>query len=125
MDFARLFTSRLQSLANLFPVLALTGARQARKTTLLRAAFPGHNYVSLDLPSMAEQAELNPGDFLSAWPPPLLIDEVQYAPALFRMILSTIACRWVGWAHRRPGMAKKAGSAARIGMLGNGLWWKP
>jgi len=84
MDFARLLSSRLQSLASLFPALVLTGARQAGKTTLLRAAFPGHRYVSLDLPSMAEQAELNPGDFLSAWPPPLLIDEVQYAPALFR-----------------------------------------
>ena len=41
-----------------------------------------------------------------------------------RMIATTIACRWVGWAQGRPGMAKNAGSAARIGVSGNGLWWK-
>jgi hypothetical protein len=40
-------------------------------------------------------------------------------------MIATIACRWVGWAQGRPGMAKNAGSAARIGVPGNGLWWKP
>jgi hypothetical protein len=84
MDFVRKYSAVLAALLELFPVLVLTGARQSGKTTLLRSAFPGYRYVSLDLPSMAEQAELNPAEFLGAWPPPLLIDEVQYAPALFR-----------------------------------------
>ncbi len=38
-----------------------------------------------------------------------------------QMIATTVACRWVGWAQGRPGMAKNAGSAARIGVPGNGL----
>jgi hypothetical protein len=41
------------------------------------------------------------------------------------MIATTIACRWVGWAQGRPGMAKKAGFTARIGVARSGLWWKP
>ncbi len=71
-------------LSKLTPILVLTGARQSGKTTLLRSIFPEHRYVGLDLPSVAEQAERSPDQFLAAKPPPLLIDEVQYAPGLFR-----------------------------------------
>jgi predicted AAA+ superfamily ATPase len=46
--------------------------------------FPDHGYVSLDLPSEAEQAELDPAGFLARHPAPLIVDEVQYAPKLFR-----------------------------------------
>jgi len=41
-------------------------------------------YVSLDLPSQAEEANLDPQSFLGKFPPPVIIDEVQYAPDLFR-----------------------------------------
>lgn len=40
--------------------------------------------MSLDLPSEAAQAEGDPEAFLARHPEPLIIDEVQYAPALFR-----------------------------------------
>lgn len=66
------------------PVVVVTGARQAGKTALVRRLFPELELVSLDLPSEAEQAERDPGAFLTRHPPPLIIDEVQYAPALFR-----------------------------------------
>jgi predicted AAA+ superfamily ATPase len=46
------------------PVVVLTGARQTGKTSLVRRLFPTHHYVSLDLPSEAEQAELDPSSFL-------------------------------------------------------------
>jgi predicted AAA+ superfamily ATPase len=69
-----------------FPVVILTGARQTGKTTLLRSAFPGHRYTSLDLPSDAALAELAPADFFGQHPAPVVIDEVQYAPGLFRHI---------------------------------------
>jgi predicted AAA+ superfamily ATPase len=46
--------------------------------------FPNHAFVSLDLPGEAEQGEKEPGTFLQRHPPPVLIDEVQYAPGLFR-----------------------------------------
>src|SRR6185437_347569 len=41
---------------------------------------------SLDLPVEAEQAEKEPETFLRRHPPPVLIDEVQYAPGLFRYL---------------------------------------
>ena len=42
------------------PVVVLTGARQTGKTALVRRLFPEHAYVTLDLPSEAEQAESEP-----------------------------------------------------------------
>lgn len=86
MHYSRLLGCRLLELSRVTPVLVLTGARQSGKTTLLRSLFPGHRYVSLDLPSVAEQAERSPDSFLAANPPPLLVDEVQYAPKLFRYL---------------------------------------
>jgi uncharacterized protein len=62
----------------------LTGARQVGKTTLLRSLFPDYRYVSLDLLQDAEQAEHAPEEFLRRFSPPVVIDEVQYAPKIFR-----------------------------------------
>lgn len=72
------------------PVVVLTGARQTGKTSLLRRMFPKHGFVSLDLPSEAEQAEKDPASFLLRHPPPLIVDEVQYAPALFRHLKAAV-----------------------------------
>jgi predicted AAA+ superfamily ATPase len=66
------------------PVVVLTGARQTGKTSLVKRLFPTHHYVSLDLPSEAEQAELDPSAFLARHPAPLIVEEVQYAPGLLR-----------------------------------------
>lgn len=71
-------------LSRAFPALILTGARQTGKTSLLRRLFPEYHYVSLDLRIVAEQAEESPESFLRDYPPPVVIDEVQYAPGLFR-----------------------------------------
>ena len=71
-------------------MIVLTGARQAGKTTALRAIFSEYSYVSLDLPSQAEQAERDPESFLSAFPAPVIIDEVQYAPGLFRHVKAVV-----------------------------------
>ncbi len=75
---------RLRQAARTRPVVVLTGARQTGKTSTLRRLFPQHHLVSLDLPTEAEQAEKEPAAFLRRHPPPVIIDEVQYAPALFR-----------------------------------------
>jgi len=87
---ARNFEARLLKAAGQFPSLVLTGPRQAGKTTLLRHMFPEHAYVSLDLPSTAESAESDPDSFFKAHPPPVLVDEIQYAPRLFRHIKALI-----------------------------------
>lgn len=73
-----------------YPVVALVGARQTGKTTLLRRLLPGYSYVTLDVPSVAELAEHDPALFFSLHPPPILIDEVQYAPGLFRHIKARV-----------------------------------
>ncbi len=64
----------------------LTGARQTGKTSTFRRLFPQHEFVSLDLPTEAEQAEKEPQSFLRQHPAPVIIDEVQYAPGLFRYL---------------------------------------
>lgn len=76
--------SRLLRSAKTRPVIVLTGARQTGKTSTFRRLFPYYAFVSLDLPTEAEQAEKEPGTFLSRHAPPAIIDEVQYAPSLFR-----------------------------------------
>jgi len=75
---------RLLRSARTRPVVVLTGARQTGKTSTLLRLFPNHGFVSLDLPSEAEQAEKEPREFLRRHPAPVIIDEVQYAPGLFR-----------------------------------------
>ncbi len=74
----------MRRLARHFPAVVVTGARQTGKTTLLTRLFPDYNYVSLDLPAEAQLAEEDPQTFLIRHPAPLLVDEVQYAPKLFR-----------------------------------------
>ncbi len=91
--FARALTPRLRRAARHFPVVVLTGARQTGKTTLLRATFPKHAYVTLDVPSEAAAAERDPESFLARHPPPLLVDEVQYAPGLFRHVKRVVDAR--------------------------------
>ena len=90
MFIARNIAAPLRMLAEHFPVVALTGGRQTGKTTLMRQTFAGLNYVSLDLPSLADKAEHSPAAFLEEFPPPLIIDEVQYAPGLFRHLKQVV-----------------------------------
>jgi uncharacterized protein len=84
MWIPRAIEPKLRHLATTRPVVVLTGARQTGKTSTLQRLFPGHAFVSLDLPSEAEQAEKEPRVFLQRHRPPVVLDEIQYAPALFR-----------------------------------------
>ena len=90
MKFNRALANRIKDLAKAFPAIVVTGSRQVGKTTLLRELFPEHQYISLDLPSEANRAELEPSSFLHHDGRGLLIDEVQYAPKLFRHIKAAI-----------------------------------
>jgi uncharacterized protein len=64
-------------------VVVLTGVRQTGKTSTFRHLFRDYAFVGLDLPTEAEQAEKEPDRFLQRHPAPVIIDEVQYAPASF------------------------------------------
>ena len=68
------------------PALLLTGARQTGKSSLLNKLFPEHSYVTLDIPFNAKQASEGGQFFLESHGTPLIIDEIQYAPELFRQI---------------------------------------
>ncbi|OGT21738.1 MAG: ATPase [Gammaproteobacteria bacterium RBG_16_57_12] len=70
-----------------FPVVLVTGARQVGKTTLLqRAAGEQLGYVTLDDPLVLGLARDDPALFMQRFPPPVLIDEIQYAPQLLPYI---------------------------------------
>ena len=90
MLYKRIISDKLYQLAQNFPAVVLTGARQVGKTTLLKEMFPDHSYVSLDSYQNADLAENNPQRFLSQFPRPVVIDEVQYAPKLFRHLKQVI-----------------------------------
>lgn len=79
---------RIKELARVYPVVLLTGARQTGKTTLLREHFPEAVFQTLDLPSIAYEAEQNGIGFLGSFTgaQQVVLDEVQYAPALFRSL---------------------------------------
>ena len=93
MWIPRYLETRLIASARTRPVVVLTGARQTGKTSTLRRLFPAHSFVSLDLPTEAEQAEREPAAFLARHPAPVIIDEVQYAPALFRHLKVAVDAR--------------------------------
>lgn len=70
-----------------FPSLIVTGPRRSGKTTLLRHLFSKtHRYVSLDEPDIRLMAVKEPRLFLENYPPPVIIDEIQYAPELFSFL---------------------------------------
>jgi hypothetical protein len=74
-----------------FPVIMVTGPRQSGKTTLLqhlgkRDRKEGRRFVSLDDLDMRRLAREDPKLFIASFPPPLGIDEFQYAPELLSYI---------------------------------------
>ena len=71
-----------------FPAVLVTGPRQVGKTTMLQKLMEGtdRKYVSLDDLNERSLAKNDPELFLQAHKPPVLIDEVQYAPELFPYI---------------------------------------
>ncbi len=76
-----------QPLTQLF---SLTGPRQAAKQPCcalwLRKKNIGREYVTLDDLTVRDMAKNDPALFLQLHKPPVLIDEVQYAPELFTYI---------------------------------------
>lgn len=87
MYYERTIESVVRSVSETFPVLLVTGPRQVGKSTLLdKMAAPERKRVSLDNPTIRMLAKTDPELFLQRYAPPVLIDEVQYAPELFPYI---------------------------------------
>jgi predicted AAA+ superfamily ATPase len=83
MYAARTLERFLVKASRQLPVLLVTGPRQVGKTTVLQHLRKGRRaYVTLDDPALALLAGEEPALFLERFPPPVLIDEIQYAPGL-------------------------------------------
>ena len=80
---ARKALTTILELAKGYPFIALTGPRQAGKTTLSRMAFPDKPYVSLEDPDSREFAASDPRRFLARYPDGAILDEAQRSPELF------------------------------------------
>ena len=77
--------------SELFPVVMVTGPRQVGKTTMLQTLMDDRrNYVSLDSRINRDMAVNEPELFLQRHPPPVLIDEFQYAKELLPYIKSYV-----------------------------------
>ena len=72
-----------------FKSILITGARQTGKTKMIKELFPDKKYVLIDDPFIEDQANSNPNMFMMLNPPPVIYDEVQRAPDLFRYIKTT------------------------------------
>ena len=75
-------------MSEFFKAVLVTGARQTGKTTMLRHLAQGQDrtYVSLDDFFARQLAQTDPVLFFQTYEPPVIIDEVQYAPQLFEQI---------------------------------------
>ncbi|MHB1406491.1 MAG: ATP-binding protein [Desulfitobacteriaceae bacterium] len=72
--------------SKMFPAVLITGARQVGKTTLLKHMRGDIPYLTLDDPILLQSAIEEAGSFFKATPPPVIVDEIQYAPNLFSYI---------------------------------------
>lgn len=87
MYYKRTISEVVSEASKYFKVVLLTGPRQVGKSTLLeRARKEGRHYVTLDDNADLALAKEDPVAFFQAYPPPILIDEVQRAPELFMHI---------------------------------------
>ena len=74
-----------------FPAVVLTGSRQSGKTTLLKHLFGGrYRYISIEPPDIRMAAIGDPRGFIEMYPPPVIFDEIQYAPDLLPYIKEKI-----------------------------------
>ena len=94
---------QLERAARFSPVITLTGPRQAGKTTLVRAVFPEHRYLSLEDPDVRQEARADPRGFL-AQADRLILDEIQRAPDLLSYLQGIVD------EDRRPGRFVVTGS---------------
>ena len=100
MAVQRDLTPRLIDAAQKSPSITLTGPRQSGKTTLSRAVFPQHGYVSLEALDARAFASEDPRAFLSQYPDGAIIDEVQRVPELLSYLQGIIDAdpkpgRWI------------------------------
>ena len=88
MYIKRNIEETIKRFSNIFKVILLTGPRQVGKTSILKHLINNSNrtYVTLDDLMVRNLATTDPKLFLQKYTPPILIDEIQYAPQLLEYI---------------------------------------
>jgi predicted AAA+ superfamily ATPase len=76
----------IKKVSEMYPAVIITGPRQVGKTTVLKKLYGNLRYVTLDNPETLEYARKEGGLFFKTFVPPVVLDEVQYAPELFPYI---------------------------------------
>lgn len=102
----------LLELAKGYPILAITGPRQAGKTTLAQSTFPDKRYVSLEDPDEREFADQDPRGFLARFPDGAILDEAQRCPNLFSYLQTRVDT------EKRMGLFVLTGSQ-QFGLMSN------
>ncbi len=82
--------AQLKTLANMYPVVTITGPRQSGKTTLAQMTFPDYRYVSLENFDIRQMAEADPKGFLKTYTPPVIFGEIQRVPMLLSYIQTLV-----------------------------------
>lgn len=104
----RHITDRIRTALLDTPVVLLTGARQTGKSHLVRSLVTksfAPEYITLDSAPILNVAASDPAGFIEGLKLPIIIDEVQNVPALFRAIKTRVD------RERKPGMFLLTGSA--------------
>ena len=85
-------SSRLKRLAHQLPVITILGPRQSGKTTLARATFPNHTYITLEELDILAHAQDDPRAFLELYRNDhgIILDEIQNAPDLLSYIQTIV-----------------------------------
>lgn len=83
-------TEKVQEAANAYPVVTVTGPRQSGKTTLCKAIFPQHAYMSLEDPDHRSFALEDPRGFLAQFPQGAILDEIQRVPDLLSYLQGVV-----------------------------------
>lgn len=116
--------SRLTALSAWYPIVAVTGPRQSGKTTLVREAFAGKPYLTLEDPDVRATALADPRGFLALYPDGAILDEAQRAPDLFSYLQGIVDKRqvmgqWVLTGSQQLGLMSGVSQtlAGRVGLL--------
>ncbi|MEX0973903.1 MAG: ATP-binding protein [Bacillota bacterium] len=86
MYIRRHLEEAIRRVERMFPAVMISGPRQVGKTTLLNEVKHDIAHVTLDDPIMLRNALEEAGTFFKRTPPPVVVDEIQYAPNLFPYI---------------------------------------
>ncbi len=124
MFIHRLAEKKLKNLSDAFKTVLVVGARQVGKSTLLRHCFPSLKHIVFDALTDELGAKEDPTRFLNNFPPPIILDEIQYCPELLSPLKryvdqSTAKGQYLLTGSQNLSVLKKAAEsmAGRVGIM--------